>query len=374
MDYKYTSPKKLGFGAMRLPTVDGVIDHEQVCQMVDMFLGRGFTYFDTAYVYHGGKSEVALREALVKRYPRDSFTVATKLPAWEIKEQADVERLFNEQLERLGVDYIDFYLLHNVNGSTLPIFDDNDCWTWLAGLKEKGLAKRVGFSFHDSAAKLDEVLTAHPFVDFVQLQINYIDWKSEKVDSEGVYEVAARHGKRVIVMEPVKGGLLAQLPAEANAALAEAGTGSPASFAVRYAASLENVLVTLSGMSTLAQMEDNSSYMEEFKPLCDAERAAIAKVVDILNAVPTAPCTACKYCVEGCPMGIRIPNMISVLNEMRRYGVNEKTMGSYKFAKGDGADAGDCIGCGQCETACPQHLEIPALLAELTQKLASYKA
>ena len=360
--------KKLGFGAMRLPKLaDGSADIEQVKQMVDVFLEKGFTYFDTAYVYDNGGSERALREALVKRHPRDSFSLATKLPSFLLRQKSDVERIFNESLENLGTDYIDFYLLHNVNSGSIKTYDAMDCWTWLEKLGRSGRAKHVGFSFHDTPEVLDQILTDHPFVHFVQLQINYIDWDAQKVRSRECLEVARKHGKPVVVMEPVKGGMLASLPASARSEFdALDPNSSNASYAIRYVASQPGIFMVLSGMSSLSQMEDNTSFMEDFKPLDETELNAVAKVVDILNGIPTVPCTACRYCCDGCPMQINIPAMISLLNNVRIYGNTPQVLDGYGFQKGDGGDVWDCIGCGQCEGACPQHLEVPVYLAELS--------
>ena len=365
--------KKLGFGAMRLPKLeDGSFNMPMIKDMVDLFLKRGFTYFDTAYVYDSGGSERALNEALVSRYPRDSYTIATKLPSWHLKSLESRDEVFQESMDRLGVDYVDYYLLHNVNKETIGNFDKYDCWTWLEEQKANGKAKHVGFSFHDTADMLDEVLTKHPFVDFVQLQINYIDMDSPKVQSAKVLEVARSHGKPVVVMEPIKGGMLATPPQDAIDAFAAVNPdASPASFAVRYVASQEGVFMVLSGMSSLEQMEDNSSFMENFHPLNEEENAAVAKAVEALNAVPTVPCTSCQYCMEGCPMSIPIPRYINLLNNIRRYGFTANTPRSYNMSKDNGGDAWDCIGCGQCESVCPQHLEIPKYLEELSSHFKS---
>ena len=360
--------KKLGFGAMRLPKLDdGTIDLPQVCDMVDLFVSRGFTYFDTAYVYGMGDSERALRECLVKRYPRESFTLATKLPSFLLKEDNDKDRIFKESLDNLGTDFVDFYLLHNVNSGSIKTYDKLNCWSWLEQLRETGKAKHVGFSFHDTPELLDQVLTEHPFVDFVQLQINYIDWEAPKVRSRECLETAKKHGKPVVVMKPVKGGLLASLPEDGKLVFNSIDPqASPASFAIRYVASQEGVYVVLSGMSTTFQADDNTSFMKEFNPLNAKEFEAIDKVVDVLSSIPTVPCTGCRYCVDGCPMQIEIPSMLSLLNNVRIYGATPTVLDGYGFRKGDGGDVWDCIGCGQCEGACPQHLEVPVYLAELS--------
>ena len=298
--------KKLGFGFMRLPHVGDEIDLEQVKKMVDLFLSRGFTYFDTAYVYDGGKSEEAMREALVKRYPRDSFTIATKLPLWNVGTSFDdFRRLTDTSLQRLGVDYVDFYLVHNINNNK---YEECNVWEYMKELKAEGRAKHIGFSFHGTPELLEKVLSEHDEAEFVQLQINYNDWDSPNIASGKCYEIARAHHKPVVIMEPVKGGSLATLTDEVAAPFrALDPNASNASFAIRYAASLDGIIAVLSGMSTLAQVEDNVSFMDDFKKLDDRERAAVAEVVENLAKVKTIPCTSCKYCVEGCPMSINIP-------------------------------------------------------------------
>lgn len=365
--------KKLGFGLMRLPRLDPndekSIDIEQMKQMVDLFLERGFTYFDTAWMYCGHQSERAVKAALTSRYPRDSYTLTTKLHALYVHSFEDRDKIFYTQLEKTGVDYFDYYLIHDVGPLHNRIFEKYDCYNWLLEKKAQGLVKHVGLSFHDTAAYLDEVLTAHPEMEFVQLQLNYLDWDSEGVQSRKCYETAKKHGKKVIVMEPVKGGSLAKVPEEAEKLFRSyAPDMSVPSWAIRFAASQENVFMVLSGMSSLAQMEDNTSYMQDFKPLNEEEQAIIRQTVDIINRNITVPCTGCSYCTEGCPKKIAIPQYFSLYNldmqESREKEWNSQG-GYYDNYEGKFGMAGDCIRCGRCEAICPQHLPIRKYLADV---------
>ncbi len=357
--YLGESIKKLGFGLMRLPMKGEEIDIEQVKKMADTFMSKGFTYFDTAYVYIGGKSEVALKEAVVDRYPRESFQCATKLPLWDLKAPEEMEKIFQESLDRAGLSYYDFYLLHALNKDAAQKAEELGAWDFIKGLKEQGRAKHIGFSFHDSAQVLDEILTKHPEAEFVQLQINYADWDSESVQSRLCYETAIKHGKPVIIMEPVKGGSLATMTPQVQKLFKEAAPElSVPSWAVRYAASLEGIVTVLSGMSTEEQLNDNVSYMEDFQPLSDGEREVVKKAVDILNSTPTIPCTGCKYCVDGCPQKINIPGIFSAMNNYTLYNNEAGAKGNYKHAVSEGGKASDCVQCGNCEAHCPQHIEI----------------
>ena len=369
--------KKLGFGLMRLPLSDpkeqSRVDLEQVCAMTDTFLDRGFTYFDTAYVYHKGESERVAKEAIVKRHDRNSFTLATKMPIFNFKSGDGPEKLdayFAEQLEKCGVDYFDYYLLHSLDAGSYETVQRLDAFGW--GMKEKaaGRIKRLGFSFHDKAEVLDRILTDHPEAEFVQLQINYLDWEDERVQSRKCYETARRHGKEVVIMEPVKGGKLANLPEEAAALLRQAHPDwSPASWAVRFAASLEGVLVVLSGMSNQEQMEDNSAYMQDFQPLNAQETGLLEQAAKILSALPAIPCTACRYCVDGCPVSIPIPEYFALYNEDQlnlREG-RPVDRGAYQKLAANGALASACVGCKQCEHACPQHLNVTGWLERVAK-------
>lgn len=363
--------KKLGFGMMRLPLPDpkvqGQVDLDQVCRMVDLFLERGFTYFDTAYMYHDYQSERVVRKALVERHPRDSFTLATKLPTMQLKEAADQERIFREQLEKCGVEYFDYYLLHNLGKDHYAIAQRLNSFEFIQQKKEAGLVRKIGFSYHDNAELLDEILTAHPEVDFIQLQLNYLDWESENVQSRKCYEVAVKHGKPVVVMEPVKGGNLVDLPEEAVKLFQSAHPDwSVPSWAIRFAASLENVMVVLSGMSSLAQVEDNTGYMGDFHPLTAQERQVVDQVTDILNKETAIPCTACRYCVEGCPQHIAIPDYFALYNAKRRTGGITQLVYYTNLTRENGK-ASDCVECGQCEGACPQHISIIQWLKEVAK-------
>lgn len=364
--------KKLGFGMMRLPLNNPddptSVDFKQLCQMVDLFLEKGFTYFDTAYMYHAFQSEEFLREALVKRHPRNSFTVADKMPTMFLKKQEDLERIFQEQLVKCGVEYFDYYMLHNLGVSHYAIAQKFDAFAFIQQKKQQGLVREIGFSYHDNAHLLDEILTAHPEVDFVQLQINYLDWEDPGIQSRKCYETARRHGKKVIVMEPVKGGTLAKLPEQAQALLSSwAPNQSAASWAVRFAAGHEGVMAVLSGMSNLEQLTDNTSYMEEFIPLNDQEQNILRQAVDILRAAIAIPCTACGYCVDGCPKKIPIPQYFALYNAEKQalnkgFSTQQVYYGNYTQTMGK---ASDCIGCRQCERQCPQHLAITGFLKDV---------
>ena len=364
---EFKPAKKLGFGLMRLPLNDksnpADIDMEQLKQMVDLFMENGFTYFDTAWMYNAFASESAAKEALVSRYPRESFTLATKLHAGFIETKEDRDKIFNTQLERTGAGYFDYYLIHGIEATMIEKYESLECFDWLLEKKAAGLVKHAGFSFHDTPEMLEEILTKHPEMEFVQLQINYLDWESEWIRSRACYEVAERHGKPVIVMEPVKGGTLAKVPTEAEALFKEYDASmSVPSWAIRFAASLPNVMVVLSGMSSIDQMKDNLSYMKEFRPLSEEEQKICFKAADIINSQIAIPCTGCSYCTEGCPMNIAIPQYFSIYNEDMREHLEEKgwtiNFTNYEIISGTRGKASDCIACGQCEGVCPQHLSI----------------
>lgn len=360
------STPKLGFGLMRLPKKGFKIDIEQTKQMVDEFMAAGLTYFDTAYVYDNGDSELAAKAALVDRYPRESFTLATKLCAWMgAHNEKTAKQQFYTSLERTGAGYFDYYLLHALQAGNYKTYDKYHIWDFVKEQKAKGLIRHWGFSFHATPDILDELLTAHPDVEFVQLQLNYADWENAKVTARENYEVARRHGKSIVVMEPVKGGALANPPAAVQKIFREANKDvSFASWAIRYAASLDGIITVLSGMSNLAQMRDNLSYMKNFKPLDREEQGAIRKAQEIINGVKAIPCTACHYCTEGCPKKIPIPEIFAARNKQLVWGQLEEGVREYAAAVSGGNRASDCIACGQCERACPQQLDVIERLKE----------
>ena len=353
---------KLGFGMMRLPMKGDEIDQEHVNQMVDYYMENGMNYFDTSWFYHGGKSEVALREAVVKRYPRESFMIADKLPIWEVNEASDIERIFNTELERCGVEYFDFYLLHALNDGNNKKCEELGAYEFCLRMKEEGKIKHFGFSFHGSTDDIKHILATHPEYEFAQLQINYYDWE---FDFRVQYEVARSHNMPIIVMEPVRGGFLAKMPKEIEDNFKAIHPDmSIASWAVRWAASLDGVFCTLSGMSSMEQMVDNVSYMKDFKPLNEEEKAAVEKAAKLLMEAPTIPCTDCKYCID-CPVDIPIFDIFGQYNDEF---VNKKNLwefnNKYKEIEAD-KNAAACIACGMCEAVCPQNIPIIEKLADI---------
>ena len=368
--------KKLGFGCMRLPLTNPddptSVDLEQVKAMVDLFLERRFTYFDTAYFYHKGTSESVLKHALVNRHPRTSFTLADKLPLSSLKNGsiADQEEIFRIQLERCGVDYFDYYLLHNVNAESYETAQRLDSFSYLLRQKEKGYLCHLGFSFHDNAKVLDRILTEHPEVEFVQLQLNYLDWESPSVQSRLCYETAVRHGKKVVVMEPVKGGKLADPSPEVAQLFRSANpSASLPSWAIRFAASLDQVMVVLSGMSTLAQVEDNTGYMSRFTPLSDQEQALTTQAAELIRGDGTVPCTACSYCTQGCPSQIPIPAILGLYNDSIRHPGQKDYRKEYQTLEVNG---NACVYCGPCRQACPQHIDVISALKDADAVLGNH--
>lgn len=359
--------KKLGFGAMRLPLTDpndnGSIDFCELKKMVDLFMERGFTYFDTAWMYCDGKSESAMKEALVSRYPRDSFTLTSKLPHYMIESFESRDQIFEEQLRRTGAGYFDYYLLHNISSQTIGIFEKYDCFSWIVEKKRSGAIKgKIGFSFHDGPELLDALLTKYPEMELVQLQLNYLDWDSLAVQSHACYDVAVKHGKSVLVMEPIKGGTLAKVPAAVEEMFrAQNPDMSVSSWAIRFAASLDAVMVVLSGMSNLAQMDDNTNYMRDFVPLTAEEQAVMLRAAEMINSTIAIPCTGCSYCTTKCPQKIAIPQCFSLYNaDMQE--LKEKAWTAqanyYRNLCLHFGKASDCIKCGRCEALCPQKLPI----------------
>ena len=363
--------KKLGFGLMRLPVLNGngeEIDIDQVCQMADHFLQQGFTYFDTAYPYHNGFSERAVKKVLVERHPRDSFLLADKMPIYKLNEPKDAPAAFEEQLERTGAGYFDFYLLHAMSADRLQKVKDCQVWSYLLKEKEAGRIRRLGFSFHDSPEVLDRILMELPEAEFVQLQINYADWEDEEVQSRCCYEVAQKHGKPVIVMEPIRGGSLASEKSVCAPLLKEADPeASLASWALRFVASLPGVAMVLSGMSTLEQLEQNVALFSTMKPLTNEEQALLLQAGEVLRSAGAIPCTGCKYCVEGCPAEINIPSILDLLNEYDRFGSLEAAKRSYVFRTRGKGLASACVSCGQCLDICPQHIESAVHMARAAE-------
>ncbi len=374
----FKGSKKLGFGLMRLPlnNPDDAtdIDVEQVKKMVDMFIERGFTYFDTAWMYCAFKSEIVAKEALTSRYPRESYTLATKLHSGFINTEEDRDKVFNEQLRKTGVGYFDYYLIHDVNIHSIETYDRLHVFDWIMEKKKEGLVKHAGFSFHDSPELLDKVLNEHPEMEFVQIQLNYLDYDSPAIRSRECYEIATKHGKPVIIMEPVKGGTLINLPDEITDMYKAYNPDiSIASWAIRFAASHDNVKMVLSGMSDMEQIEDNTSYMQNFVPLNDEEKGIIKKAVQILNSSRAIPCTGCSYCTDGCPVKIAIPKYFSLYNAELKDNPDGKKgwtpQGEYydNLTKSFGK-ASTCVGCRQCENICPQHLKVTDYLAMVAEK------
>ena len=351
---------KLGFGLMRLPRKDDGIDIEQTKAMVDLFMDAGFSYFDTAWAYEG--SEDAIRQALVERYPRESFRLATKNAAWiNCRTREEAVAQLQTSLDRTGAGYFDFYLLHNLGESRTQVFEDFDMWDFVRDLKARGIVKHYGFSIHGTADELDAILTAHPDAEFVQLQINYADWESPAIQSRRCYEIARKHGKPAIVMEPVKGGMLANPPEQVMEILKKAEPDStPSSWALRFAADLEGVAVVLSGMSSMEQMKENLATLKGFEGLSETERKVLENARKTLESIPIIPCTSCEYCAKVCPKNIGISGSFAALNFLTLYDNNDLAAHQMGWLVGGHGklSAKDCIGCGKCEKACPQHIRI----------------
>ena len=360
--------KNFGFGCMRLPMNGDQVDIAETTRMVDEFLAQGFNYFDTAHGYIGGKSELALKECLTSRYPREAYSLTDKLTDSYFKTETDIRPFFESQLEACGVDYFDFYLMHAQNADNFKKFKACRAYETAFALKAEGRIRHVGLSFHDRAEVLDQILTEYPQIEVVQIQFNYLDYDDIAVQSRKCYEVCRKHGKPVLVMEPVKGGSLVNLPEEAKKVLDDLHGGSPASYAIRFAAGFPGVMMVLSGMSNMEQMKDNLSYMRDFKPLNETELAAVNKVQEIFHKMNMIPCTACRYCVEGCPKQISIPDLFAIMNIKQ---LHHDWNADYYYEEvhtAPGRRASDCLKCGKCEKICPQHLPIRKLLEEIAKE------
>lgn len=360
--------KNFGFGCMRLPMNGDQVDIAETTRMVDEFLAQGFNYFDTAHGYIGGKSELALKECLTSRYPREAYSLTDKLTDSYFKTETDIRPFFESQLEACGVDYFDFYLMHAQNADNFKKFKACRAYETAFALKAEGRIRHVGLSFHDRAEVLDQILTEYPQIEVVQIQFNYLDYDDIAVQSRKCYEVCRKHGKPVLVMEPVKGGSLVNLPEEAKKVLGDLHGGSPASYAIRFAAGFPGMMMVLSGMSNMEQMKDNLSYMRDFKPLNETELAAVNKVQEIFHKMNMIPCTACRYCVEGCPKQISIPDLFAIMNIKQ---LHHDWNADYYYEEvhtAPGRRASDCLKCGKCEKICPQHLPIRKLLEEVAKE------
>ena len=365
----------MGFGMMRLPQTDkndfSNVDQEQVNKMADKFIEAGYTYFDTAYPYHDGNSEVALRKAVVERYPRDSFVIADKLPLFAITKEEQLEPIFQEQLERCGVDYFDYYLLHNASGFSEAGFIGVNSFEFAIQKKKEGKIKHLGLSSHANAEYIENLLKKYPEMEFIQLQINYLDWENEGVEARKCYEVARKYELPIVIMEPLKGGFLANLPEEAQKLMEQYNDDKPVAWALKYDASLEGVFMVLSGASSLEQMEENIEIFENFEPITEEQQEIIDKVVKIINSQITVPCTKCKYCINACPKNINIPKLFDWYNNQKIENVDIFTaVGNayvnYSKIEGNGI-ASDCISCGLCEKECPQHIKIPEVMKDVKE-------
>ena len=357
--------KKLGFGCMRLPMIGEEVDYNEFSKMIKYYLDNGFNYFDTAHGYIRGLSEKAIKDCLTTKYDRNLYTLTNKLTESYFNSKEDIIPFFKSQLDLCGVEYFDYYLMHAQNRENYKKFKKCDAYQIALDLKEQGYIKHVGISFHDTADILDMILTENPFIEFVQIQFNYLDYDSDTIQSKKCYDVCIKHNKQILIMEPVKGGKLVNLPDEGDKLVRNLNGGSNASYAIRFAASFKNVYMVLSGMSNMDQMIDNVSYMKEFKPLNDEEFETLAEVRNIIKGENLIECTACEYCLAGCPKKIQIPKLFAALNQHKRF--KDWTLNSfYKFATVD-SKASDCIKCGKCEHICPQHLEIRKLLEEVAK-------
>ena len=357
---------KLGFGYMRLPRKGDAFDMELVKKMADTFLESGGTYFDAAFIYTG--AEAALRESVIQRHPREKIQIATKLALSFVKDPKQFREQFNVSMDRLGTDYLDFYLLHGMDAESSDKAEDFGAWAFFSELKAKGLVRHIGFSFHAPPEELEEILSKHPETEFVQLQINYLDWDNPGIQSRKLYEIARKYNTPIVIMEPVKGGLLASDTSQITELLRSANpNASMASWALRYAAQLEGVFVTLSGMSTYEQLLDNINTFADLQPISDDEQAVLDKAAEILKAIPSITCTSCRYCVDSCPSLIHIPKMFDIYNNYLVYNTIANLDSEYRMWTRNGGKAGDCTSCRVCESICTQKLEISDKMAKISE-------
>ncbi len=365
--------KKLGFGGMRFPKIDKNIDYTTLSDMIDLFIESGFNYFDTAHGYHGGRSETALRECLVKRYSRSSFVLTNKLSTFHFETEDEIRPLFKKQLEACGVDYFDFYFMHAQSATLYEKYTRTRAYETALEIMREGGFRHFGISFHDEASVLEKILTEHPEIEVVQIQLNYLDYEDVAVQSRLCLDVCRKFGKPVIVMEPVKGGHLANPPEAARKIFDSVSDASYASYAIRFAAGLDGVVSVLSGMSNMEQLKDNISYMKDFQPLSEVEMQAVANARDIFAKMKAIQCTACRYCTDGCPMKISIPDLFACLNAKKIFNdwnADFYYNGVHTVNRGK---ASDCIGCGACEAVCPQKLPIISLLKDVKEEFESKK-
>ncbi len=367
MPYFENVKKNFGFGCMRLPHKGPLIDYAEFNKMIDAFMEAGFNYFDTAHGYMEMRSESALKRCLTSRYPRESYILVDKLSEGFFKKESQIRPLFEKQLKACGVEYFDFYLMHAQNATNFKKYKECRAYETAFELKKEGKIRHVGLSFHDKASVLEQILTEYPEIEVVQIQFNYLDYEDQSVEGRKCYEVCRKYNKPIIVMEPVKGGSLVNLPDEAKQVLADLNGGSPASYAIRFAASFEGIFMVLSGMGNMDMITENIGFMKDFKPFTEEEYEAVRKVCKIMNAQNLIPCTACRYCVDGCPMNIPIPELFACMNDKKQF-KNWNASFYYNEVHSKNGKDSDCIGCGKCETACPQHLEIRKLLKDVAKE------